>query len=165
MYIHTHTHTHIYMYIYIPIFSIHRVTLGPRRILPSSHENPKEDGEISVFTHKVENTRGKDFTAYTFLYIHKYSHIHTHTNMYTHIHTHFSLFSIFIKLVISYLHFNCYYLSQFPSKHPPNPSPSPSIWAFPSPSSSPYLPSPNNPVHWGFSLGRTKGFSFHWCPY
>jgi len=24
---------------------------------------------------------------------------------------------------------------------------------------------PNNHVHWGFSLGRTKGFPFHWCSY
>jgi len=50
--------------------------------------------------------------------------------------------SIFIKLGISYLHFNCYYFSRFPGKHPPSPSPSPSIWVFPSPSSSHYCPPP-----------------------
>jgi len=44
------------------------------------------------------------------------------------------VFSIFINLGISYLHFNCYSLSQFPGQCPPNPSTSPSIWVFPSPS-------------------------------
>ncbi|EDL82388.1 rCG29080 [Rattus norvegicus] len=34
-------------------------------------------------------------------------------------------FFIFINSGISYLHFDCYSLSRFPSKHPPNPSPSP----------------------------------------
>jgi len=32
-------------------------------------------------------------------------------------------FSIFIKLCISYLHFNCYSLSWFPGKHLPTPPP------------------------------------------
>jgi len=59
------------------------------------------------------------------------------------------IFSIFIKLCISYLHFKCYSLSWFPSQHPPNPSPSPSTWVFPSPSSPHYRPAPNNPVPWG----------------
>jgi len=40
--------------------------------------------------------------------------------------------SIFINLVISYLDFNYYSLSWFPGQHPPNPSPSSSIWVFPS---------------------------------
>jgi len=70
----------------------------------------------------------------------------------------------FLNLSISYLHFNCYYLSWFPSKHPPNPFPSPSIWVFPFPSSSPYNPPHNNPVHWALGLGSTKGFPFHRCP-
>jgi len=39
--------------------------------------------------------------------------------------------------------------------------PSPSIRVFPFPKHSP----PNIPLHWGVSsLGRTKGFSSHWCP-
>lgn len=47
-------------------------------------------------------------------------------------------------------------------QYTPNPSPSPSIWVFPSPSSPHYRPPLNNHVHWGFSLGRTKGWPFHW---
>jgi len=74
-------------------------------------------------------------------------------------------FSIFINLGISYLHFNCYSLSRFQGQNPHNPSHSPSIWVFPSPSSPHYDPPPNNHIHWGFSLGRTKGFPFHWCSY
>jgi len=66
------------------------------------------------------------------------------------------IFLIFINLSISYLHFDCYSPSWFPGQHPPNPS---------SPSSPHYFPPPNNPVHWGFSLDRTKGFPFHWCSY
>ncbi|EDL99846.1 rCG22923 [Rattus norvegicus] len=71
-------------------------------------------------------------------------------------------FFFFINLSISYLHFKCYSLSRFPGKHPPNPSPSPSLWVFPSPFSPHYRPPPNNLVHWGFSLSRTQGFPFHW---
>jgi len=74
-------------------------------------------------------------------------------------------FSIFINLNISYLHFDCYSPSQFPGQHllttppplrygcsPPHP---PHIIALPK----------KNHVHWGFSLGRTKDFPFHWCSY
>jgi len=77
----------------------------------------------------------------------------------------FLTFFIYINLRISYLHFDCYSLSWFPGQHSPNPSPSPSIFLFPFPSSPHYHPRPNNHVHWGFSLGRTKGFPFHWCSY
>jgi len=35
----------------------------------------------------------------------------------------FFFFSIFIKLGISYLHFNYYYLSRLPGQYPPSPSP------------------------------------------
>jgi len=76
-----------------------------------------------------------------------------------------SFFSIFINLSISYLRFDCYSPSQFPGQHPPYPSFSPYIWVFPSPSSPHYYPPPNNHIQWGFSLGRTKGFPFHWCSY
>jgi len=64
-------------------------------------------------------------------------------------------FSIFIKLGISYLHFNCYSFSQFPGQHPPN-LPSPSIWVFPSPSSPHYCAPSNNPVHWDLFTAMTK---------
>jgi len=52
----------------------------------------------------------------------------------------FCFLFIFINLGISYLHFNCYSLSQFPSQHPPSPSPSPSI-GVPLPILPPLLPS------------------------
>jgi len=74
------------------------------------------------------------------------------------------LFSIFIKLGISYLHFRCYFFSWFPCQHPPNPSPCPSIWVFPFPFSPHYSPPHKNHVHWGFNLGRTKGFSLPLVP-
>jgi len=65
-------------------------------------------------------------------------------------------FFIFINLGISYLHFDCYSPSRFPSQHPPNPSSSPSLWVFPSPSFPHYHPPPNNHVHLGFSLGGPR---------
>jgi len=54
----------------------------------------------------------------------------------------FYIFLFFINLSISYIHFECYSLSQFPGKHPPNPSPSHSLWVFPLPILPPLLPSP-----------------------
>jgi len=71
-----------------------------------------------------------------------------------------TLFFFFINLSISYIHFECYSLSWFPGKHPPPRSPS--LWVFPSPSSLPCRPPPNNLVHWRFRLSRTQGFPFHW---
>jgi len=54
----------------------------------------------------------------------------------------FLFFSIFINLSISYLHFDCYFPSQFQGQHLPKPSLSPSLWVFPSPSSPHYRPPP-----------------------
>jgi len=66
----------------------------------------------------------------------------------------------FLLDIFLYLHFKCYSLSWFPFHKPLIPSPSP-IRVAPH-----LLPlwTPNIPLHWGSNLGRTKGFSFHWCP-
>lgn len=66
-------------------------------------------------------------------------------------------FPIFCKSGISYLHFKHYSLSC-----PSAPSP-PLLYGCPSPSTS-FLPPPHIPLHWGSSLGRTKGFPYHWYP-
>jgi len=72
--------------------------------------------------------------------------------------TFFIGFFIYISNVI-------YSLSWFPRDKHPIPSSSPSsvrVFAFPN---QPLFlpPHPDVPLHW-FSLGRTKGFSSHWCP-
>jgi len=64
--------------------------------------------------------------------------------------------SIFINLDISYLHFDCYNFSRFLGQHPPNPSPSHSLWVFPSPPSPHYRPPHNNHVHWGSVLAGPR---------
>jgi len=47
----------------------------------------------------------------------------------------------------------------------PQPLPFPFYMGVPLPILPQLPPSPNNHVHWGFSLSRTQGFPFHWCPY
>jgi len=64
---------------------------------------------------------------------------------------------------IFYLHFKCYLLSQFPNHKPPILFPTPSsmrVFPYPTTHSLP-PPRPDILLHWGSSLGRTKGFSSH----
>jgi len=72
----------------------------------------------------------------------------------------FFLFIFCINLSISYLHFYCYSLSRFPGQIPLTP-PTPLLYGCALPHPPPnYPPHPNNHIHWGFILSRTKGFPF-----
>jgi len=67
------------------------------------------------------------------------------------------VFLIYTSIVIPLLHF----WANIPI------TPSPLLLYGCSPPNPPLITTllPNNHIHWGFSLGRTKGFPFHWCSY
>jgi len=74
----------------------------------------------------------------------------------------FFLFWIFFIYISNVIHLPGF-LSISPLSPPPLPS---SRGCSPSPTTPPFPPPcPDIPLPWGgFSLGRTKGFSSHWCP-
>jgi len=66
------------------------------------------------------------------------------------------VFLIYISIVIPFPGFR----ANIPLTSPP-----PLLYGCSPPILPHYCPPCNNHVHWGFSLGRTKGSLFHWCSY
>jgi len=73
------------------------------------------------------------------------------------------LFSIFIKLCISYLHFNCYSLSRFRGQHP-QPLPLPFYMAFPLPIIPSLPPSPQQSCSLGVQTWQNQGLPLPLVP-
>jgi len=140
----------------------------------NTYTNTHTNTNIETHTHTHTYTHTCT-CAHTHAYTqtHTCAHIHNHT--YTYIYFSDFLYfrgTVFIILLISFyfllnifhLHFKCYSVSQFQAHKSPIPSSSPSsMKMFPFPNHLPSKVPLKFTLNGDSTLGRTKGFSFHWC--